>query len=126
MGYKTHSVDGKAGEVTLAHLRAHTKSFIIPAGTTGTYGLAVIPVAATITAVRIYRAGGTAGSVQVKNAGADVLAAALASATDAWASTSTVQNATVAANASITAVLSATAGSPTSVTVQVDFLTSVP
>ncbi|MEU1883424.1 hypothetical protein ABZ470_39475 [Streptosporangium sp. NPDC020072] len=126
MGYKTHSIDGKMGEISLAHVRTQTKSVVIPAGTNGTYGLAWLPVAATITAVRIYRSGGSAASVQIKNNTSDVLAAPLASGTDAWTQTTTVQNAAVAAGGSILAVLSAAAGTPASVTVQVDFLIAVP
>lgn len=126
MGYKTHSIDGQVGEVSLAHLRAYTKQITIPEGTAGTYALAWIPVAATITAVRIYRAGGSGATVQISNGGVNVLASALASTTDQWASTTVVNNAAVAPGSGITAVLAGLGGTPTSVTVQVDFVTSVP
>jgi hypothetical protein len=126
MGYKTHSIDGKMGEISLAHVRTYTKTAVIPAGAVGTYALAYVPVAATITAVRVYRAGGTAAAVQVTNGASNVLAAPLASTTDSWASTTAVNNAAVAAGGAVNAVLSGTAGTPGSVTVQVDFITAVP
>ncbi|MEV4806769.1 hypothetical protein AB0K18_42815 [Nonomuraea sp. NPDC049421] len=126
MGYKTHSIDGRMGEISLAHVRTYTKTAVIPEGTAGTYALAYVPVAATITAVRIYRQGGTAASVQVTNGASNVLAAPLASTTDSWASSTAVNNADVPAGGAVNAVLSGTSGTPGSVTVQVDFLTAVP
>ncbi|WP_336214392.1 hypothetical protein [Nonomuraea sp. LPB2021202275-12-8] len=126
MGYKTHSIDGQMGEVSLAHVRSYTKQAVIPAGTAGTYALAYVPVGAVITAVRVYRAGGTTATVQIVNGASNVLASPLASTTDAWAATTTLNNATVAAGTGINAVVAGVAGTPTSVTVQVDFMTSVP
>lgn len=127
MGWKVHSVDGKAGEVTLTHAR--TKTFSRSGITAnGTYLLGRMPVAGTITRVSIYRAGGSAGSVQITNGADNVLAAALASGTDAWATSTgvTAANTDAAAGASIAAVVSAVAGSPTDIVVQVDYTADVP
>jgi hypothetical protein len=64
--------------------------------------------------------------VQVKNGASDVLAAPMATSTDAWAGSTTVQNATCAAGAAVSVVLAAPAGAPTEIVVQVDFRTAVP
>lgn len=128
MGYKVHTVDGEAGEVDLTHARTQHMSLVLTSPADGTYVLGRMPVAATITRVSIHRAGGSAGSVQITNAGNNVLSAALASSTGAWATTTTLVTAEtdVAAGASIAAVVSATAGSPTGMTIQVDFTVDVP
>lgn len=126
MGYKVHTIDGKSGEVTLTHLRTQSRTRHLLAPANGTFVMWRAPVACTITAVRIYRAGGTTATLQIKNEAADVLAAPLASGTDAWAGTTTVQNAALAAGASLSAVLASVAGSPTDATVQVDYTVNVP
>ncbi|MFE6500767.1 hypothetical protein [Kitasatospora sp. NPDC057738] len=126
MGYKVHTVDGKAGEVDLTANRTYSKSVRVAAGTAGTYQLVKVPADAVIIAVRAFRAGGTGGTVQVKNGSSDVLASVLTTSTDAWAGSTTVQNATCAAGANISVVLASPAGTPTEVLVQVDFRTAVP
>lgn len=126
MGHKVNTVDGREGNISLAHVRTRTIQAVIPGGKAGTYALAHVPVASTITAVRIYRAGGSAAHLQVTNDGGDVLAEPLASATDAWASTVLLRNIAVADGGSLMATLTEVAGSPGSVTVQVDLLTDVP
>ncbi len=125
MGYKTHSVDGRMGEVTLAGARTYSKSVRVASGTAGTYQLVKVPADAAIIAVRAFRAGGTGGTVQVKKGANDVLAAALTTSTDAWAGSTTVQNAACVAGDNISVVLAAPAGSPTEILVQVDFRTAV-
>ncbi|MEU6342213.1 hypothetical protein ABZ883_14875 [Streptomyces sp. NPDC046977] len=126
MGYKVHSVDGKAGEVDLSAARTYSQSIRVPSGTAGTYQLAKVPAAAAIIAVRAYRTGGSAGTVQVKKGASDILASALATTTDSWAGSTTVQNASCAAGDNISVVLASTAGSPTEILVQVDYRTAVP
>jgi hypothetical protein len=126
MGYKVHTVDGKSGDVSLLHLRTRVESCVLTAPANGTSVMFRPPYPVTITAVRIYRAGGTAGTVAIKNAAADVLAAPLASSTDAWASNTTVQNAAVPAGTSVSAVLAGVTGTPTSITVQIDYTVDIP
>lgn len=126
MGYKVHSVDGVQGEVDLSAARTYSHSVRVASGTAGTYQLVKVPAAASIIAVRAYRAGGTGGTVQVKKGASDVLAVVLTSTTDAWAGSTTVQNATCAAGDNISVVLASPAGSPTEILVQVDFRTAVP
>ncbi len=126
MGYKVHTVDGKAGDVTLTHLRTRTEALVLAAPANGTHMLFRPAYACHITAVRIYRAGGTAGTIAIKNAALDVLAAPLASNTDAIASTTTVQNDAVPAGTIVSAVLAGITGSPTSITVQVDYTVDIP
>ncbi|MEV8042456.1 hypothetical protein AB0P02_01245 [Streptomyces griseoluteus] len=126
MGYKVHTVDGKSGDVDLSHVRTYSKEVRVASGAAGTYQLVKVPAAATILAVRAYRMGGTGGTVQVKKGASDVLAAPLATSTDAWAGGGAVQNATCAAGDNVAVVLASPAGSPTEVLVQVDFRTAVP
>ncbi|MFC7909061.1 hypothetical protein [Streptomyces nigra] len=126
MGYKVHTVDGVAGEVSLAHVRTYSESVRVASGTAGTYQLCRVPAAADIIAVRAYRVGGSAGTVQVKKGASDVLASAMATSTDAWAGNTTVQNASCAAGDAVSVVLASPAGSPTEILVQVDFRTAVP
>ncbi|OPC83011.1 hypothetical protein B4N89_20575 [Embleya scabrispora] len=126
MGYKVHSVDGKGGEIDLSTARTYSKEVRVASGTAGTYQLFKVPAAASVIAVRAYRTGGTGGTVQVKKGGSDVLASALATATDSWAGNTTVQNASCAAGDNISVVLAAPAGSPTEILVQVDMRTAVP
>jgi hypothetical protein len=126
MGYKVHTVDGKAGEVDLSAARTYSHSVRVASGTAGTYQLIKVAAAADIIAVRAYRTGGTGGTVQVKHAAADVLASVLATATDAWAAAPGVQNASCAAGDNVSVVLAAPAGTPTEILVQVDFRTAVP
>jgi hypothetical protein len=126
MGYKVHSVDGVQGEISLSGVRTISHSLRVAAGTAGTYALVKLPAAADIIAVRAYRAGGTGGTVQVKNGANSVLAAVLTTTTDSWAGNTTVQNAACAVGAEISAVLAAPAGTPTEIVVQVDFRKAVP
>lgn len=126
MGYKVHTVDGKAGEIDLSAARTYSHSVRVASGTAGTYQLVKVPAAADIIAVRAYRTGGTGGTVQVKHAAADVLASVLTSTTDSWAGSTTVQNASCAAGDNISVVLASPAGTPTEILVQVDFRTQVP
>lgn len=126
MGYKVHSVDGRAGEVDTSTARTYSKEVRVPSGTAGTYQLFKVPAAANVIAVRAYRVGGSGGTVQVKKGASDVLATALTTSTDAWAGTTTVQNAACAAGDNISVVLASPAGSPTEILVQVDFRTAVP
>ncbi|MFS4105122.1 hypothetical protein [Streptomyces sp. PD-S100-1] len=126
MGYKVHTVDGKAGEIDLSTVRTYSQSVRVPSGTAGTYQLVKVPAAASILAVRAYRAGGTGGTVQVKKGTSDVLAAPLTTSTDAWAGSTTVQNAACAAGDNVSVVLASPSGSPTEILVQVDFRTAVP
>jgi hypothetical protein len=126
MGYKVHSVDGKGGEVDLSAARTYSKDIHVAAGTAGTYQLCKVPAAASIIAVRAYRAGGTAATVQVKKGSSDVLASPLATSTDAWAGNTTVQNASCVAGDNISTVIAGTSGTPTDILVQVDFRTAVP
>ena len=126
MGYKVHTVDGKAGEVDLSAVRTYSKSLRVASATAGTYQLCRVPAGAAIVAVRAYRSGGSSGTVQVKKGASDVLAAPMATTTDAWAGSTTVQNATCAAGDSVSVVLGAPGGTPTEMLVQVDFRTAVP
>ncbi|MEU8886734.1 hypothetical protein [Streptomyces sp. NPDC048442] len=126
MGYKVHSVDGRGGEVDTSTARTYSKEVRVAAGTAGTYQLCKVPAAATILAVRAYRTGGSAGTVQVKKGASDVLAAPMATTTDAWAGNTTVQNAACAAGDNLSVVLAAPAGTPTEILVQVDIRTAVP
>jgi hypothetical protein len=126
MGYKVHTVDGKAGEVSLAAARTYSQSVRVASGTAGTYQLVKCPADTAIIAVRAYRVGGTGGTVQVKKGASDILASALTTSTDAWAGSTTVQNASCAAGDNISVVLASPAGSPTEILVQVDFRTAVP
>lgn len=126
MGYKVHTVDGKSGEVDLSTVRTYSQSVRVASGTAGTYQLFKVPAAANVIAVRAYRTGGTGGTVQVKKGASDVLASVLTTSTDAWAGSTTVQNATCAAGDNISVVLASPAGSPTEILVQVDFRTAVP
>lgn len=126
MGYKVHTVDGKGGEVDLSHARTFSKEVRVASGTAGTYQLFKVPAAAAVIAVRAYRTGGSGGTVQVKKGASDILASPMATSTDAWAGTTTVQNASCAAGDNISVVLASPAGSPTEILVQVDFRTAVP
>ncbi|MFC8832350.1 hypothetical protein ACFT8V_04010 [Streptomyces griseoincarnatus] len=126
MGYKVHSVDGRAGEVDTSTARTYSKEVRVPSGTAGTYQLFKVPAAADVIAVRAYRTGGSGGTVQVKKGASDVLSSALATSTDAWAGTTTVQNASCVAGDNISVVLASPAGSPTEILVQVDLRTAVP
>lgn len=126
MGYKVHTVDGKAGEVDLSAARTYSHTVRVASGTAGTYQLFRVPAAAAIIAVRAFRVGGSAGTVQVKKGASDVLAAPMATSTDAWAGSTTVQNATCAAGDAISVVLASPGGSPTEILVQVDVRTAVP
>jgi hypothetical protein len=126
MGYKVHTVDGKSGDVSLLHLRTRMETLVLTAPANGTSVMFRPPYPITITTVRAYRAGGTAGTVQIKNNTSDVVAAPLASATDAWAASSGVQNAAVPAGTTVSAVVAGVTGSPTSLTVQVDYTVDIP
>ncbi|MFC8583296.1 hypothetical protein ACFUGD_01785 [Streptomyces sp. NPDC057217] len=126
MGYKVHTVDGKGGEVDLSAARTYSKEVRVASGTAGTYQLFKVPAGASIIAVRAYRTGGSGGTVQVKKGASDVLASPMATSTDAWAGTTTVQNAACAAGDTISVVLASPAGSPTEILVQVDLRTAVP
>ncbi|WP_327169559.1 hypothetical protein [Streptomyces subrutilus] len=126
MGYKVHTVDGKSGEVDLSTVRTYSQSVRVASGTAGTYQLVKTPAATAIIAVRAYRVGGSGGTVQVKKGVSDVLASPMATSTDAWAGSTTLQNATCAAGDNISVVLASPAGSPTEILVQVDFRTAVP
>ncbi|MEV4749070.1 hypothetical protein AB0K21_22050 [Streptosporangium sp. NPDC049248] len=121
MGYKTHTVDGKAGEVDLANVRTFTKEYRVAAGTAGTYVVTRLPVGVTAIAVRAYRVGGSGGTVNAKKNTSDLLAANLATVTDAWAGSTALQNATFAAGDTLSVVAAAPAGTPTEIIVQVDF-----
>ncbi|WP_282206721.1 hypothetical protein [Kitasatospora fiedleri] len=123
MGYKVHTVDGRSGEVDLSTVRTYSKEVRVPSGTAGTYQLFKVPAAANVIAVRAYRTGGTGGTVQVKHGALDVLASVLTTSTDAWAGSTTVQNATCAAGDNLSVVLASPAGSPTEILVQVDLRT---
>lgn len=121
MGYKVHSVDGKSGEIDLSNVRTFTKEYRVPAGTAGTYMVARLPVAAQAIAVRAYRTGGTGCDVNANKNAAPLLAANLATTTNAWAGNTALQNATFAAGDTLSVVTAAPAGTPTEVIVQVDF-----
>ncbi|WEH40794.1 hypothetical protein [Streptomyces sp. AM 2-1-1] len=126
MGYKVHSVDGRSGEVDTSAARTYSKELRVAASAAGTYQLFKVPAGATILAVRAYRTGGTSGTVQVKKGSSDVLTSPLATTTDAWAGSTTVQNATCAAGDNLSVVLGTPAGTPTETLVQVDLRTAVP
>jgi hypothetical protein len=128
MGYKVHSVDGKSGEVDLTHLRKRTASIYVPAGAAGTYPLCKVPVAATVTAVRAWRVGGTSCSVNATSAGGSALASDLTAGAGTWASSTSIQTAAapIAAGDTLSAVITAVSGSPTGVTVEIDYTVSVP
>lgn len=126
MGYKVHSVDGVQGEVDLSTVRTYSESHRVASSTAGTYQLCRVPVGAQIIAVRAFRAAGTSGTVQVKKGASDVIASPLVTTTDAWAGTTTLQNATCVAGDAISIVLGTPAGSPTETLVQVDFRKVVP
>lgn len=126
MGYKVHNVDGRSGEVDTSTARTYSKELRVASAAAGTYQLCKVPAGAAIIAVRAYRTGGSSGTVQVKKASSDVLASPMATTTDGWAGSTTVQNATCAAGDNISVVLGTPAGSPTETLVQVDFRTAVP
>jgi hypothetical protein len=125
-GYKVHSVDGKAGEVSLAHVRTFSKEYRVAAGTAGTYMVTKVPAACTAIAVRTYRTGGTGGTVNAKKNSSDLLASVLTTTTDSWAASTTLQNASFAAGDTLSVVTASPAGTPTDVIVQVDFRIDVP
>jgi hypothetical protein len=126
MGYKVHSVDGVAGEVSLLHARKRTVSQVFLTTSAATYAIFKMPVAATVTAVRAYRAGGSAAAINAAGADGNFLAVALVSTTDSWASSTTIQNASVDAGDAITVSIAAPAGSPTAITIEVDYTVDVP
>ncbi|MEQ4610683.1 hypothetical protein ABMX48_31720 [Streptomyces cavourensis] len=126
MGYKVHTVDGRAGEVDTSMARTYSKSVRVASSAAGTYQLCKVPAGAEIIAVRAYRTGGSSGTVQVKKGSSDVLASPMATTTDAWAGSTTVQNAVCAAGDNLSVVLGAPGGSPTETLVQVDLRTAVP
>lgn len=121
MGYQVYTVDGKAGEIDLSAVRTFTKEYRVPKGAAGTYMVTRMPVACSAIAVRAYRDGGTGGTVNAKRNTGDLLAANLDTATDAWAGSTALQNATFAAGDTLSVVTAAPAGTPTDVIVQVDF-----
>ena len=117
MGYKVHTVNGQMGEVATSF----TETIRVPSATAGTYPLVKAPSACRIVAVRAYRTGGSAGTVQVTNGGDNVLSSAMATSTGAWAGTTTVQNSAVAVGGEVSVTLGTPGGSPTETLVQVDF-----
>lgn len=120
-GYKVHTFDGQAGEVPGAPYRTHTVNLTLPGPTAaGSFVVWRAPRAATVTAVRGYRAGGTTASVNAATAGGDVLASDLPAGNASWASSTTLQNTAIAAGGSLTLELAAVSGTPTYVSIQVD------
>ncbi len=131
MGYRVHSVDGKQGEVSLAHLSLRTAQVTIASPAAGTHVLLRIPAAATVTAVRGYLVGGTSVTCNVirrrATTNVNLLATNLvANAADAWTSSTTIQNGTLAAGDTLIAEVTAAAGSPTQAAIEVDYTISTP
>lgn len=127
MGYKVHTVDGKAGEVDLTHLRKRVANVVVPTPAAGmTIPLAQLPTAATVTAVKAWRTGGTAANVNASTASGNVLAADLVAGAGAWANSNASQHTAVAAGDTISALITAATGAPTSLTIQVEYTISVP
>lgn len=80
------------------------------------------PKACTVVAVRGYRVGGTGATINAQRNASDLLATNLSLSTAAtWLSGPSVQNATFAAGDSLTVAIRSITGTPTAVTIQVDF-----
>lgn len=128
MGYKVHSVDGKAGEVDLTHVRKRTINITVPSPAAATHVMWRAPAAATVTAVRAYTTGGTSVTLNATTAGGNLLASSLVAAAGAWVSNTTIQSAAaaVAAGDTVSAVISAAAGTPAEVNIQVEYTVTVP
>lgn len=131
MGYKVYSIDGKAGEVDLSHARLRTAQITLITPAAGTFPLVRIPAAATVTAVRAYKVGGTSVTVNAirrrATTNVDLLAADLAASTaDAWTSSTTIQNGALAAGDTLIAEVVGQVGSPTQAVIEVDYTIDTP
>ena len=131
MGYKVHTVDGKSGEVSLAHVRSQTAQITINTPAAGTHVMCRIPAAATVTAIRGYLVGGTSVTFNVtrrrSTTNVDLLAADLvANTADAWTSSTTIQNGALAAGDTLIADIAAQAGNPTQAVIEVDYTVAPP
>lgn len=118
------SVDGKKGSVDLTYARTDSKSVTLasPVAAT-TVAVWKAPVACTITAVHGYRVGGTAATVNVARNTVNVLAADLSIAgAAAWSDGTPAAPVAVAAGDSVTATVVTATGTPTSVTIQFDYI----
>lgn len=78
------------------------------------------PFACTVTKIQAYTVGGTSTNVNaLKNASA-LLASDLVSTAGSWVSTTTIQNASVSINDSITLQIISVSGTPTATTIQIE------
>lgn len=94
--------------------------FEAPTGATSRVVLRA-PIAATVTAVRGYRTGGTGAAINAQVNTSDLLAVDLSlSSAATWLAGPSVQNSTVAAGDSITVAVRSVTGTPTYVVVEVD------
>lgn len=130
MGYKVHSIDGQTGEVELDHLQIRTASITLPGPAAGVHVLHRVPVAGTVRAVRAYRVGGTGAVVKATKGATDLLSAnkSLTSA-DAWmdgALHGTAANLALAVGDTLSVEVVSVAGTPTGLTIQIDYEISVP
>ncbi|MET7363245.1 glycosyl hydrolase family 28-related protein [Streptomyces sp. NPDC005562] len=99
-----------------------SRSAVITAPTVGSYVVWRTPHACTVTAVRAYRTGGTSATVNVKAGLRDLLSTDMSLVTpDSWLTGPNVQNPAVAAGEAIAFDIRSVAGSPTSVTMQIDY-----
>jgi hypothetical protein len=100
-----------------------TVGYVFEAPTTGiARAILRAPKALTVTAVRGYRVGGSGATVNAQNAASDLLASDLSLASaGSWTSDTTIQNAAVSSGATVSVEVASVGGTPTYVTVEVDY-----
>lgn len=114
-------VDTPVNPPALVYAGQYSYTFEAPTGGT-TRVLGRVPAGITITAVRAYRVGGTGASVNVQNGSSDVLSSDLSvSSAGSWQAGSGLQNTAVSAGASLFAEVASVSGTPTYITVLVDW-----
>lgn len=132
MGYRVHSVDGKQGEVSLAHLATRTAQLTLASPAASSHVICRVPAAATVTAVRAYLVDGTSVTVNAvrrrSTTNVDLLSSnLLANSAGVWTSdTTNLQNTALAAGDTLIAKVTAAAGSPTEAVIEVDYTISTP
>jgi len=110
------------GLVLPPEVTTFSRSAVFTSPTTGTTILWRAPKACTVVAVRGYRVGGSGATINAQKNSSDLLStdASLVTA-DSWLSGSGLQNETFAAGDTLKLEIASVAGSPTSITMQVDF-----
>lgn len=126
MGYKVHTVDGKAGEVDLTHTRKRSVSLTVPSPAAANHVVWRATAACHVTRVSAYTTGGTSTTVNASTTGGDVLTTNLVAAAGSWVSHTADQNAALAADGTLTIKVTAAAGTPTECTIQVDYTVDIP